>query len=94
MLKNSIADDEKTEVKKSKKATRFIASIAIVAIFFVGSIGVMSPAGNVNMECIGDETTGGGNPFLTAGINLSYMLSRSISLGIGASYRNLLGLSS
>jgi hypothetical protein len=35
MLKNSTADDEKTEVKKSKKATRFIASIAIVALFFV-----------------------------------------------------------
>jgi parallel beta-helix repeat protein len=79
MLKNSTADDEKTEVKKSKKATRFIASIAIVAIFFVGSIGVMSPAGNVNKECVGDETTGYVNAMVE---QIKHMIDTEIYLTI------------
>jgi len=39
-----------------------------------------------------EASGGGGNPFLSAGLDLSFLLSPSINLGLGAGYKNYLGL--
>lgn len=40
----------------------------------------------------GTEFIGGGNPYISAGLGFYYLMTPSISLGIGISYKNYLGL--
>ncbi len=47
---------------------------------------------NKSDEVTTSDTTSGGCPFISGGLGVSYLLTPSISLGLGASYKSYLGL--